>query len=569
MPNTKTGNTGISKAIAANVLLESLASHGVDYFFANPGTDFPSIVEAFAEAQATGSPSPRPILVTHENVAVSMAHGAALMTGQAQAVMVHTIVGTGNTLNALTNANRERVPLLLMAGRTPITQEGHHGSRSFTIHWAQEMYDQSGLVRELVKWDYELRFPGQVDEVIDRALEIASAAPQGPVYLALPRETLAQPARARKSAPRIADRRLLHPDPAAVSRLAEWIAAAQRPLIITSSVGRSEAAVALLDTLAERHAIAVTVPAQRYLALRTDHPMHLGYRATELLRDADLVLVIESDVPWIPAQGGPAAGARVVHIGEDPSFAEIPIRRFPSDLSLTASASVTLAALLDALGEPGPAVADRRAYWAGRAKALRDSVEAERRRAGESRHITPALVADTLGRLIDADAIVFNEYSMPVQHLPRTRPGSYFGLPASGGLGWGLGAALGARLAAPDKLVIATLGDGAYVFNNPAACHWVSTAHQLPVLTLVFNNARYGAVAYATAEMYHNGESARDGWRMLADLEPSPAYEKFCEASGGHGERVADPAELEAALRRAIDVVVKEKRQALLNIICS
>lgn len=563
MTNEKTGET-----IAANILLEALASHGVDYFFANPGTDFPSIVEAFAEAQKTGSPSPRPILVTHENAAVSMAHGAALVSGQAQAVMVHTNVGTGNTLSALTNASRERVPMLLMAGRSPITQEGRHGSRSFFIHWAQEMYDQSGMVRELVKWDYELRFPEQMEDVVDRAMEITSAAPQGPIYLTLPREALAQPARARGGAPRLADRSLLHPDPASIRTLADWIGEAKRPLIITSNVGRSEAAAAALDRLADLHGIAVTVPAQRYMALRTDHPMHMGYSAAELLGDADLVIVIESDVPWIPAQGGPAKGARVVHIGEDPSFAAIPIRQFPSDLSLTASASATLDALLAELGEPGAAGAERRGYWADRSNALREKFEGERSAARTADAITPAFIADTLGRLIDEDAIVFNEYSMPVQHLPRAKPGTYFGLPASGGLGWGFGAALGAKLAAPDKLVIATLGDGAYVFNNPTACHWVSAAHKLPVLTLIFNNALYGAVAYATAEMYHNGESARDEWRMLADLEPSPAYEKLCEASGGHGERVSDPAELEAALRRAIDVVVNEKRQALLNIIC-
>ena len=104
---------------------------------------------------------PRPILVPHENLAVAMAHGAYAMTGRPQAVMVHVNVGTGNTINNLINLSRDRVPLILAAGRTPITEKGAFGSRSRQIHWGQEMFDQAGMLREIVKWDYELRTPGQ------------------------------------------------------------------------------------------------------------------------------------------------------------------------------------------------------------------------------------------------------------------------------------------------------------------------------------------------------------------------------------------------------------------------
>ena len=112
---------------------------------------------------------PKPVLVPHENLAVGMAHGAYLMTGRPQAVMVHVNVGTANTINNLTNLSRDRVPLILAAGRTPITEKGSFGSRSRPIHWAQEMFDQAGMVRELVKWDYELRQPDQVGDVVARA----------------------------------------------------------------------------------------------------------------------------------------------------------------------------------------------------------------------------------------------------------------------------------------------------------------------------------------------------------------------------------------------------------------
>src|SRR3954454_12190452 len=182
--------TGQRPTIAAEAFLRALADHGVDYFFANPGTDFPPIVEAFSRAKKTNAKVPRPVLVPHENLAVAMAHGAYLMTGAPQALMVHVNVGTANTINLLANASRDRVPLLLMAGRSPIMEEGAFGARSRPIHWAQEMFDQAGMVREFVKWDYELRNPSQVGDVVSRAVEVSMAQPRGPVYLVLPREPL-------------------------------------------------------------------------------------------------------------------------------------------------------------------------------------------------------------------------------------------------------------------------------------------------------------------------------------------------------------------------------------------
>src|SRR5687767_879383 len=218
--------------IAAEAFLRALADHGADYFFANPGTDFPPIVEAFSRAKKTNAKVPKPVLVPHENLAVSMAHGAYLMTGRPQAVMVHVNVGTANTINNLINLARDRVPLILAAGRTPITEKGSFGSRSRQIHWGQEMFDQAGMVREIVKWDYELRTPGQAADVVARAHEIAMTVPRGPVYLVLPREPLSAslaevPAIVPRPVPAAA-----HPDPAAIEELAGWIAKAERPLII-------------------------------------------------------------------------------------------------------------------------------------------------------------------------------------------------------------------------------------------------------------------------------------------------------------------------------------------------
>src|SRR5438270_3437313 len=177
----------------AEAYLALLADRGVEYLFANAGTDFAPIVEADAKAAHTGLNAPKPMLATHENLAMSMAHGYAVASGRVPAVMVHVSVGTANALCGVMNAARANVPILFTAGRSPLTEDGLEGARDTYIHWAQEMFDQAGMLREMVKWDYELRNGTQLETVIDRALTIATSPPEGPVYLSLPREVLAEP----------------------------------------------------------------------------------------------------------------------------------------------------------------------------------------------------------------------------------------------------------------------------------------------------------------------------------------------------------------------------------------
>ncbi len=209
--------------IAAEDYLDALAAHDIEHLFCNPGTDFAPIVEAFARAARTNRKVPRPMVVPHENAALSMAHGYTMVTGKPQAVMLHTNVGTANAINMLIDASRDRIPVLLTSGRTPFTESGAEGSRSVYIHWAQEMYDQAGMLREVVKWDYEMKRGDQAATVVDRALELAMASPKGPVYLSLPREVLGEvvttPAEsnfARRAGPRTPA-----PSPTDIEKLAE------------------------------------------------------------------------------------------------------------------------------------------------------------------------------------------------------------------------------------------------------------------------------------------------------------------------------------------------------------
>jgi acetolactate synthase-1/2/3 large subunit len=559
--------TGQRPAIAAEAFLRALADHGIDYFFANPGTDFPPVVEAFSRAKKTNAKVPKPILVPHENLAVAMAHGAYLMNGRPQAVMVHVNVGTANTINNLINLSRDRVPLILAAGRTPITEKGSFGSRSRPIHWAQEMFDQAGMVREAVKWDYELRQASQVGDMVARSMEVAMAHPRGPVYLVLPREplaaALAEPISPMK--PR-AQAAAAHADPPSIAMLADWIASAERPLIVTATLPAD--AVPALAHLAERCAIPVVTHNPRSVCLPSSHAMHFGFEPGALVADADLVIVLEADVPWMPHLNHPPAGCRVAHMGEEPFYVRYPMRSFPCDLAVQAGVTNALEALIEAV-EPRLQMAEariaaRRARLTERMRTRRAQL-AKDSAAGE--RISPAYLSRAIGEAVGEDAIIFNEYPLRPDHCPREKPGTFYALGPAGGLGWGFGAALGAKLAAPDAFVVATLGDGAYMFSNPTVGHWVSANHNLPILTIVFNNSRYGAVRSATLSMFKDGAAGETDGRVLADLDPSPPYDELARAQGAHAERVEKPGDLPDALARARDVVVKERRQALLNVI--
>jgi acetolactate synthase-1/2/3 large subunit len=545
---------GFKPETAAEAFAGTLAARGVDYLFANGGTDFAPLVEAYAKGQPLGWKLPQPVIVPHENMGVAMMHGYTMVTGRAQAMMVHVGLGTANCVNGLANASRQQIPMLLCAGRTPLTESGAvPGARNNYIHWAQEHFDQGGMVRELVKWDYELRHAEQTATVVDRALAIARSEPTGPVYLTLPREILASPFTATETVdqPRLVAASAPAPDEDALKQVAALLAGAKSPLLITANGGRTKEGRAAIARLAEALNMPVIHYRPRYLALPTDHPMQAGWDPHARLREADLVLVVECDVPWIPAQGNPRRDAKVVHIGADPLFARYPLRGFKTDVAITGRVGPVLSRLLEKVGEKK----ERKSFNKGRAEAK-----------GVPSAITASWVSRCISDVADEEAILVNEYPLVLEEMEIRKAGNYYASASAGGLGWGLGAALGAKLAAPEKTVICAVGDGAYMFGNPTAAHFVSEAMKLPVLFVVFNNARWAAVHRSTLAMYPKGHAAAMQQPPFATLEPSPRFEHVVRASGGYGERIEDPKDLVPALQTALKAVREEKRQALLNV---
>ena len=215
---------------AGGAFFGKLKALGVDYVFANSGTDFPPIIEGLIEAGHKKIDLPTPITCPHENVAMGMAHGYYQISGKPQSVMLHTNVGLANGTNGAINAWCDQIPMILMSGRTPVMEKTRFGARTVPIGWGQEMFDQTALVRECTKWDYELRFPEQVSELFDRAWAISNSTPKGPVYLSLPRETLCEQTPAEGlDAPSAMQPMITAPDPAALKRAADLLAGAKNP----------------------------------------------------------------------------------------------------------------------------------------------------------------------------------------------------------------------------------------------------------------------------------------------------------------------------------------------------
>lgn len=556
----------------ADAFLALLADRGVEYFFANAGTDFTPLIEAFAKAETLDLKVPKPIAVPHENVAMALAMGYTMISGKPQVVMVHTNVGTANALCQILNTNRLNLPVIVAAGRTPFSEEGLPGGRSIDIHWTQEMFDQAGMVREAVKWDYELRDAGQLEAVVDRAFNISNATPKGPVYLTLPREVLATqiPEFNYGPASHHANATKPHPDPNVIDQLAEVVIAAENPVIVTTQSGNMPGAVEALADLAEKFAIPVTQYRPRTMNLPTDHPMHMGYDPAALIAEADVIIAVECEVPWIPRLKKPGADCIVAQIAGDPLYSTAPHRGFRADFAITGVADIALRDLAAAMEARGALSQDRVAARRTRIEKSRAALQVEWQtfldKSSSNSPIHPAWISHCLSEAIDDSAVVIRESALDLRFLNRRQPRTLFG--GASGLGWGLGGAIGAKLANPDALVVATEGDGAYMFGNPVSAHYIAASQDLPFLTVIFNNERWESVGRATRAMYPEGFAAKSNQPPLTHLQPSPHFQKVVAASDGYGEKVVDPADLPAALERAIEAVMVDKRQAVLNVIC-
>jgi acetolactate synthase-1/2/3 large subunit len=568
----------MARVEAAEAYVRALVAQDVECLFLNPGTDTIPVQEALSKLEQLGEPVPRTVLCLFELVALAAAHGYYAASGRPQAVLVHVDVGTQNLGGMLHNAQRGRAGVLISAGRSPYTTDpARRGTRDTYIHWLQEQFDQHGIVRNFVKWDYELRRPEQMGEVVARAFQIADTDPPGPVYLTLPREVLMEPVDgvtlfARAQAP---PARTGGGDPDALGDVAARLVRSERPVVLTSTAGRRREGFEALVRLADLLALPVVERRDR-TNFPTRHPMHQGFDPGPFVESADLILVLDHDVPYIPTRSRPRADAAVVQIDLDPVKERIPLWSFPLTLPVradTARALEIVASRVEGLltGDARRRVEARRAELTARHAARRSAREAAARAAGSARPIAVEWLGSCVGQLQrEAPECVFVDESLTSHlaiwsHLDADEPGTMFG---SGGsaLGWGLGAALGVKLARPDRPVVLLVGDGSFVFGEPLAALWASQVHRAPILVVIFNNACYNANRLPLVQAYPEGYSVRGRRFVGVDLLPPPRYDLVAQAAGAAGERVEEPGDVLPALRRGL-AHVRSGQSAVIDVV--
>jgi acetolactate synthase I/II/III large subunit len=553
----------------STALLEAMREAGARFAFANLGSDHTGIIEAYAHAKASGTLDSLPelILCPHESVALSAAHGCAQVSGEPQAVLVHTDCGTQNLGGAIHNASRGRVPVLIFAGLSPVTQDGElAGTRSEHIHWLQDTADQRGLLRGYAKYDHEIRTGRNVKQLVHRAVQIARSEPAGPVYLTAAREVLEE-----QLPPQPAPGEGWDPvTPAALAdEVADEIAAAlegaRAPLAVASYLGRDRAAVAGLVRLCELASVGVVESVPAAVNFPDDNPLHLGYQwnrpqQNPVLAEADVILVLGSDVPWIPSHNRPDGSARIYVVDADPLKERMPLWHVPARRYARADLATALRQLGDRLTRRGrldrAAVQARAARVRARHDAQRERWAAAERPAPDGA-ITPEYLVACVREALGPDALVLNEaisnYHVVSEHLRASRPGSLLNS-GGGSLGWAGGAAVGAKLAAPDRTVVSLVGDGSYLFGVPSSAQWMARRYQAPSLTVIFDNQGWKTPSLSTMAVHPAGNVAGGGFS--ASFRPGADLAGVAAAAGGAYARTVTAADLlPVALRRALDHV--------------
>ncbi|SDH16248.1 acetolactate synthase-1/2/3 large subunit [Alteribacillus persepolensis] len=560
----------------STAFLEALQEAGVSYLFSNLGSDHPGIIESLAAAKQEGKPLPKVITCPHEMVALSIAHSYAQVTGEPQAVLVHVECGTQNLGGALHNAYKGRVPVLIFAGASPYTQEGElPGSRNEFIHWIQDVPDQRGIVRGYMKYDNEIRTGANVKQLVHRALQISKSQPKGPVYLMGPREVMeeeTEPAAVQADKWKPVSPAAMPPEE--VDKVVHVLKTAENPVVVTSYLGKNTEAVKELVQFSETYAVPVIESVSNYMNFPADHPMHCGYQWNEpsqheLLEKADVVLVFDSDVPWIPTKNKPSDTSTIYYFDEEPLKESMPLWYVSAEEMYQVDAKTALSQLNKRLIESGIDEGVIAKRWERITRYHQQLCkERDEKEVYQENVITPEYLTACIREAIDDDTIVVNEgisnFDTIYRHLQRTKPGSIIGS-GGGSLGWNGGASLGVKLSAKDKKVVNLTGDGSYMFSVPSTVHWMSRKYDLPFLTVIYNNRGWKSPKLSTLGVHPQGTAYQTD-NYWVDFEPHADLAGIAQASGGaFAKTVKDPKDVKEALKEAM-AAVEEGRSAVLDV---
>jgi thiamine pyrophosphate-dependent acetolactate synthase large subunit-like protein len=533
-------------------LLEQLRADGIAVMFGNPGSSEEGLLDEISRF-----PDIRYILGLQEAALVCLADGFAQATQRPAVVQLHTGVGLGNAIGSLYHALRRQTPMVILAGEAGVAYD------ALEAHMAVNLVE---MARPVTKYAARAIHPGSLLRLLRRCLKIAATPPWGPVFLSIPQDILDQE-NTEAVVPTLVPRTRVLPEPALIAEAAAMLAGAENPVFLVGDGVSHAQAEAELTRLAEVIGAGVYGAMASELLMSWTHPLYRGLtghmfgRASgRLVSDADAVLICGTYVfpDVFPLLESPFGGdAKTIHIDLD---TDAIAKNHPVTLGLASDPKLTLKAiadqLTDTMTEAQTASARARAERIGRETAdalVRARAEDEARRGDVP--LRMSAFAEILAKHLPADAMVFDEslthFPELTRWIPPTAPNSFFQTPG-GTLGVGLPGAIGVKLAHPDRTVLGFTGDGGAMYTYQAL--WTAAHHGIGAKLIVCNNRSYRLLK----------QNLLDYWRTLGlrpdqypkafppsfdILAPDVDFVGLAKACGVAGQRVAEPGEIEPAIR--------------------
>ena len=544
-------------------LLRVLASMGIDRIFSSPGSEWSPVWESLAKAKAESEGVPLYLSSRHEEIAVGMASGYAKASGKLPAVMIHTTVGALHATMGMRGALHEQVPMVVLAGESIAFGEAEGPDPGG--QWLRNLADTGGparLVEHCVKWSMAVNNIATLPATIQRACQIAMTSPRGPVFVSLPMEFLFDKMTSSALAPSAFP---LRPsaDRKGIEELADLLTQAKNPIVVTEEAGRTIGACELLVEIADLLGIPVVeTRSSSFINFPRNHHLHGGFDPSEYLDEADLVFLVGAFAPWHPASAGPGAKTKIVVLDENPIRTQLPYWGYRMDLGLIGEIQVSLKILLEHLqkrvSSNDPILLERATRWRTNYESRRETWKKEALAQQDRKPVDTRWAVYELNQALPPDAMVIEEtitHRLPVmRYIDRISPGSFF-TGSIGGLGTGLGTALGVKCAAPNRPVVVLIGDGSFNYNPGLAAFGYMQEYGTPILVVLFNNHGYLSMKSGLPKYYPEGWAMKTKTFVGTSITPSPDYAAIARAFDGFGETVEEPAQVRPAFQRGLKAI--------------
>ncbi|MDB5570728.1 MAG: thiamine pyrophosphate enzyme binding protein [Hyphomicrobiales bacterium] len=551
-------------------VLEAMRNLGVDYIISSPGSEWSPVWEAMSRQTVEKNDGPKFLDCWHETLAVDMALGYTAVTGRMQAVLLHAGVGLMHGSMAMLSATKAEMPMLVMSGESTTYGDDPEREVEPQFYGGVSEGGSERYVAPIVKYATHVNNHSTLYHTIVRGAEISQRTPRGPVYVNVSLEALLQewkrPDDLRKVAPAPRTQAMQQD----VEEVAALLRAARNPVVVVELAGRDPEAFHALVEMADALAVpVVNGRASVYSNFPRNHDMWQGYQTFEHVEDSDLILLVSGKTPWYTPSKRPGVG-KIVSISEYPLKTHLGYQVLHADSYLEGDVAAALR-MLTAAAKPGPGdaakIEARRAKWKGVHDAYVASMAAAREKSVATGAIDALALADVAGKALPGNTIVCDETitHMPVMrpHLPLDEPQSFFRV-TGGALGQGIGAALGVKLASPDRPVVLFVGDGSFLYNPIIQALGASKTHKLPIIIVVCNNKKYEAMRKGHVIYYKGGYADTTRFHHGVEID-GPEYHELGSHFGFFGAKVSTPDALAKAFADAL-TANRDGRTAILNV---